>query len=260
MDGYLEGIEAGGGGLRPAGGGPGLPGRPPCPAGGRRAGAPSPLPLLWQGEVWEGAAAALLCGEHLLLAGPKATGKTCWRRIWPPPSAAPPGTCPCTSTWTPPPPHRSGTPSRMDRLPSGRALSASAPGWGLRRTGRGKYGQNEALAVLHATLDFRRVIDVPGYQRIPLDPAARFIGTMNYGYAGTRELNEALVSPLRGAGYAGHLPGKTCKAPPPGLSGAENHLGGAVLRPVPGSAAEVRQRRDLHQGPGSAGAPVRPST
>ena len=54
--------------------------------------------------------------------------------------------------------------------------------------------KNEALAVLHATLDFRRVIDVPGYQRIQLDDAARFIGTMNYGYAGTRELNEALVS------------------------------------------------------------------
>ena len=27
-----------------------------------------------------------------------------------------------------------------------------------------------------------------------LDDATRFIGTMNYGYAGTRELNEALVS------------------------------------------------------------------
>ena len=54
--------------------------------------------------------------------------------------------------------------------------------------------KNEALAVLHAALDFRRVIDVPGYERIALDDAARFIGTMNYGYAGTRELNEALVS------------------------------------------------------------------
>ena len=54
--------------------------------------------------------------------------------------------------------------------------------------------RNEALAVLHATLDHRRVIDVPGYDRIDLDEAARFIGTMNYGYAGTRELNEALVS------------------------------------------------------------------
>lgn len=54
--------------------------------------------------------------------------------------------------------------------------------------------KNEALAVLHATLDHRRVIDVPGYERITLDEATRFIGTMNYGYAGTRELNEALVS------------------------------------------------------------------
>ena len=54
--------------------------------------------------------------------------------------------------------------------------------------------KNESLAVLHAALDFRRVIDVPGYDRIMLDGACRFIGTMNYGYAGTRELNEALVS------------------------------------------------------------------
>ena len=48
--------------------------------------------------------------------------------------------------------------------------------------------------MLHATLDFRRAIDVPGYDRVEVDPAARFIGTMNYGYAGTRELNEALTS------------------------------------------------------------------
>ena len=54
--------------------------------------------------------------------------------------------------------------------------------------------KNDAVSVLHATLDYRRVIDVPGYERISLHPAARFIGTMNYGYAGTKELNEALVS------------------------------------------------------------------
>lgn len=54
--------------------------------------------------------------------------------------------------------------------------------------------KNEAVSVLHATLDYRRVIDVPGYDKIELHPAARFIGTMNYGYAGTKELNEALVS------------------------------------------------------------------
>lgn len=54
--------------------------------------------------------------------------------------------------------------------------------------------KNDAVSVLHATLDHRRRIDIPGYNRIFLHPATRFIGTMNYGYAGTRELNEALVS------------------------------------------------------------------
>ena len=54
--------------------------------------------------------------------------------------------------------------------------------------------KNDAVSALHATLDYRRSIDVPGYDRIDLHPAARFIGTMNYGYAGTKELNEALVS------------------------------------------------------------------
>ena len=54
--------------------------------------------------------------------------------------------------------------------------------------------KNEAVAVMHSVLDYRRLIDVPGYECIPIHPAARFIATMNYGYAGTRELNEALVS------------------------------------------------------------------
>ena len=59
---------------------------------------------------------------------------------------------------------------------------------------RSTWQKNEALAVLHAVLDFRRAIDVPGYERIPLAEETRFIATMNYGYAGTRELNEALTS------------------------------------------------------------------
>lgn len=54
--------------------------------------------------------------------------------------------------------------------------------------------KNDAVAVLHAVLDYRRIMDVPGYEKIALHPATRFIGTMNYGYAGTKELNEALVS------------------------------------------------------------------
>lgn len=54
--------------------------------------------------------------------------------------------------------------------------------------------KNDAVSVLHAALDYRRCIDVPGYDKIEMHDASRFIGTMNYGYAGTRELNEALVS------------------------------------------------------------------
>ncbi len=54
--------------------------------------------------------------------------------------------------------------------------------------------RNEAMAVLHSLLDHRHILDVPGYERLTLHPATRFIATMNYGYAGTRELNEALLS------------------------------------------------------------------
>ena len=54
--------------------------------------------------------------------------------------------------------------------------------------------KNDAVSVLHASLDYRRSIDVPGYDKIDMHETARFIGTMNYGYAGTKELNEALVS------------------------------------------------------------------
>lgn len=54
--------------------------------------------------------------------------------------------------------------------------------------------KNDAIVVLHSALDYRRIIDVPGYERVKLHEATRFIGTMNYEYAGTKELNEALVS------------------------------------------------------------------
>jgi MoxR-like ATPase len=54
--------------------------------------------------------------------------------------------------------------------------------------------KNDALVVLHSALDYRKIIDVPGYEKIGLHEATRFIGTMNYEYAGTKELNEALVS------------------------------------------------------------------
>ncbi len=145
-------------------------------------------------EIWEQAATTLLAGENLLLVGPKATGKNV--------------------------------------LAEGLAAAFGRPGWDIsfyintdaasligadtfengrvtlrkgpitRCAEEGGFGvldeinmaKNESLAVLHATLDFRRVIDVPGYERIVLSDATRFIATMNYGYAGTREINEALAS------------------------------------------------------------------
>ena len=155
---------------------------------------PNPAYHYYGREIWEQAATALLAGEHLLLVGPKATGKNV--------------------------------------LAEGLAAAFGRPGWDvsfyinidaaslvgtdtfedgrvslrkgpiLRCAEEGGFGildeinmaKNESLAVLHATLDFRRVIDVPGYDRIVLNDATRFIATMNYGYAGTREINEALAS------------------------------------------------------------------
>ena len=83
----------------------------------------------------------------------------------------------------------------VQELPSDRGqsicvLTGAVSAYSTRLTWR----KNESLAVLHSALDFRRALDVPGYDLIRVKPQTRFIGTMNYGYAGPRELNEALSS------------------------------------------------------------------
>ena len=155
---------------------------------------PQPRYLYYGREIWESAAAALLCGEHLLLAGPKATGKNVLaenlaavfgRPVWD------------VSMYVN---VDAAALIGADTLRGGQVVFREGPVCACARLGgfgvldEVNMAKNEALAVLHATLDFRRTIDVPGYDRVEVDPAARFIGTMNYGYAGTRELNEALVS------------------------------------------------------------------
>ena len=155
---------------------------------------PVPKYLYYGREVWESAAAALLCGEHLLLAGPKATGKNVLaedlaalfgRPVWD------------VSMYVN---VDAAALIGADTLKDGQVVFREGSVCACARLGgfgvldEVNMAKNEALAVLHATLDHRRVIDVPGYERIQLDDAARFIGTMNYGYAGTRELTEALVS------------------------------------------------------------------
>ena len=155
---------------------------------------PRPQLLYYGKEVWEAAASALLCGENLLLAGPKATGKNVLaenlaclfgRPAWDVSMHINVDAASLIGT---------------DTLKGNEVVFREGPVYQCARLGgfgildEVNMAKNEALAVLHATLDFRRVIDVPGYNRIELDDATRFIGTMNYGYAGTRELNEALVS------------------------------------------------------------------
>ena len=155
---------------------------------------PSPRFVYYGKNVWEAAASAVLCGENLLLAGPKATGKNVLAENL---SAA------------------FGRPAwdisfhvnmdaasliGMDTFADGKVVFRPGPVYRCAQCGgfgvldEINMAKNEALAVLHAVLDFRRAIDVPGYDRIPLAEETRFIATMNYGYAGTRELNEALTS------------------------------------------------------------------
>lgn len=145
-------------------------------------------------EIWENAAAALLCGTNLLLVGGKATGKNVLAENL---SMA------------------FGRPSwdisfhvnmdaanliGMDTFEGGQVVFRPGPIYQAAKYGgfgvldEINMAKNEALAVLHSTLDFRRSIDIPGYDQLPMDDATRFIATMNYGYAGTRELNEALAS------------------------------------------------------------------
>ena len=155
---------------------------------------PKPRYRYYGRDVWEAAIAAVLCGENLLLAGSKATGKNVLAE-----NLAMVFGRPCWDVSF----HVNMDAASligMDTFEDGQVTFRPGPVYLCAKTGgfgildEINMAKNEALAVLHATLDFRRTIDVPGYDRVEVDPAARFIGTMNYGYAGTRELNEALTS------------------------------------------------------------------
>ena len=155
---------------------------------------PKPRYRYYGRDVWEAAIAALLCGENLLLAGSKATGKNVLAENLAQVFGRPAWDVSFHVNMD------AASLIGMDTFEDGRVTFRPGPVYLCARHGgfavldEINMAKNEALAVLHATLDFRRAIDVPGYERVEVDPAARFIGTMNYGYAGTRELNEALTS------------------------------------------------------------------
>ena len=150
--------------------------------------------LYYGKDVWEEALTALLCGENLLLAGPKATGKNVLAENLAAVFGRPSWDVSFYINTD------AATLLGTDTFRDGEVTLRKGPIYQCAECGgfgvldEINMAKNESLAVLHATLDFRRAIDVPGYERVEVDPAARFIGTMNYGYAGTRELNEALTS------------------------------------------------------------------
>ena len=145
-------------------------------------------------DIWKLAITAILSGENILLVGPKATGKNVFAENLSAVFGRP--------EWDVSFYLNTDASSLIgtDTFKNGEVSFRKGPIYACAEAGgfgvldEINMAKNESLAVLHATLDFRRIIDVPGYSRIRLDPATRFIATMNYGYAGTRELNEALAS------------------------------------------------------------------
>lgn len=158
----------------------------------RRVGAPQMH--FFGSDILQMAVAGILAGENILLCGPKATGKNILAEnlAWifgRPVYNVSFHVNTDSSTLI-------GTDTFRDNevtLRKGPVYQCAAYG-GFGILDEINMAKNDAVSVLHATLDYRRIIDVPGYERIRLHEATRFIGTMNYGYAGTRELNEALVS------------------------------------------------------------------
>lgn len=165
---------------------------PAAPESARRI--PCPKYKYYGRAVWREAIAAVLAGENLLLVGPKATGKNVLaenlaavfqRPQWDISFYLNTDAASLIGTDT----FKNGEVT----LRRGPIYQCAVEG-GFGVLDEINMAKNESLSVLHATLDFRRIIDVPGYDRITLSPCTRFIATMNYGYAGTRELNEALAS------------------------------------------------------------------
>lgn len=155
---------------------------------------PNPKFLYMGNTILEEAIAAVLAGKNILLVGDKSTGKNVLaenlaylfaRPMW-------------NISF-----HVSVDASSIigdDTLKSGNVIFREGPISLASRYGgfavldEINMAKNEAMAVLHSVLDYRRRIDIPGYKLINVHPATRFIATMNYGYEGTRDLNEALLS------------------------------------------------------------------
>ncbi len=163
-------------------------------SGDMRERVPEPEYFYYGKKIWELSLTALLAGKNLLLSGPKATGKNVLAENLAALFARPMWTVSfhinTDAAWL------VGTDTydgqKVVFRPGPVWLCASEGGFGV--LDEINMAKNESLAVLHALLDFRRCLDIPGYDRVTLKTETRFIATMNHGYAGTRDLNEALTS------------------------------------------------------------------
>lgn len=155
---------------------------------------PVPRYKYYGGDVLSKSIAALISGHNILLTGPKATGKNVLaenlsmlfgRPMW---NISMNITSDSSSLL--------GSDTFVNNevvLRKGPVYSAAEYG-GFAVFDEINMAKNDSLSVIYSALDYRRIIDVPGYEKVNMHDATRFIGTMNYGYIGTKELNEALVS------------------------------------------------------------------
>ena len=119
-------------------------------------------------EVWEQAITAILCGENILLAGPKATGKSLFAENLAGVFARPRWDVSFHVNMD------AASLIGMDTFRGGEVSFRPGPVYTAAKAGgfaildEINMAKSEAMAVLHATLDFRRTIDVPGYERMEL--------------------------------------------------------------------------------------------
>ena len=155
---------------------------------------PRPSELFQGGALWSTCIAAIMAGKHILLSGGKATGKNTLatslafafqRPMWDISFHSNIGRDEIIGSET----FRDGN---VVFNPGMAYNCAMYGGFGV--LDEINMAKDSAISVLNSILDNRRVIDVAGYERLHLHDCTTFIGTMNYGYAGTRPLNEALVS------------------------------------------------------------------
>lgn len=155
---------------------------------------PNPKFLYMGNDILDKAIAAILAGKNILLVGDKSTGKNVLAENLAYLFARPMWNVSFHVSVD------SGSLIGDDTLKSGNVVFRQGPialaslHGGFAVLDEINMAKNEAMAVLHSVLDYRRKIDIPGYDLIEVHPATRFIATMNYGYEGTRDLNEALLS------------------------------------------------------------------